>query len=220
MVIIQNILAAILPPLYIIYYIYNNDLYEKEPRKLLVKAFVIGCLTVIPAIFLELTFDQNFFKNTFLFALIGVGFVEEGVKFIFLRWYCFKQKDFNEPYDGIVYAVVISMGFAMVENISYVLQYDGNGLSLAIGRMFSAIPLHATCGVIMGYYFGIAKMNKEKIKQSYLLAIILPTIIHGIYDYFLFIGFGIMFSLLVLCFAIIYSKKAIKIHQEGSPFKT
>tara|TARA_B100001250_G_scaffold212627_1_gene182387 strand:- start:1544 stop:2212 length:669 start_codon:yes stop_codon:yes gene_type:complete len=220
MEIIQNIFAAILPPLYIVYYIYKNDLYEKEPRKVLIKSFFLGCLTVIPAVILESIFDENFFNNIFLFSIIGVGLVEESSKFAFLRLYNYKKDDFNEPYDGIVYAVTISMGFALVENLFYVLGNHGQEISVAILRMFTAIPLHATCGVIMGYFFGISKMRKENKLNPLFLGLLFPTIIHGLYDYFIFAGFSLIFSLLILIIAFIYSNKAIKLHQKNSPFKT
>ncbi len=217
---IQNILAAILPPLYIVYYIYKNDLYEKEPHKLIIKSFLFGCLAVVPALVLEIIFNENVFSSIFLYALIGVGLMEEVSKFAFLRLYSYKKTDFNEPYDGIVYGVVISMGFALVENLGYVLGSGDAAISVAFLRMFTAIPMHATCGVIMGYYFGIAKMNSEKATISFLLALILPTIVHGFYDYFLFAGFGLIFSLLILIIAFIYSNKAIRTHQKNSPFKS
>ena len=120
MEIIQKISVAILPPLYIIYFIYKNDLYEKEPHELLIKTFFLGCIVVVPALVFELIFDENFFNNTFLYAMLGVALAEEGSKFFFLRYFNYKKNDFNEPYDGIMYAVVISMGFALVENIFYV----------------------------------------------------------------------------------------------------
>lgn len=219
MELIQNIAVAILPPLYVIYFIYKNDLYEKEPHKLLIKTFIVGCFVVVPALVLELIFDGDFFNNVFLHAMIGVSLAEEGSKFIFLRYYNYKKDDFNEPYDGIIYAVVISMGFALVENIFYVLGNTGIEMSVGFLRMFTAIPLHATCGVIMGYYMGITKMNEAKLFPQ-LSAIFLPVLIHGLYDYFIFAGLGIIYSLLIVAIAFYFSNKAIKIHQSNSPFKT
>lgn len=219
MELIQSIAVAILPPLYVIYFIYKNDIYEKEPHKLLIKTFIVGCFVVVPALVLESIFDEDFFHNVFLHAMIGVSLAEEGSKLIFLRYYNYKSDDFNEPYDGIVYAVVISMGFALVENIFYVLGNPGIEISVGFLRMFTAIPLHATCGVIMGYYMGIAKMNNAKLVPE-LSAIFFPVLIHGFYDYFLFAGLGVIYSLLIVAIAFYFSNKAIKIHQSSSPFKT
>ena len=221
--ILINTLIAILPPLYVVYFIYKNDLYEKEPHSLLLISFVIGGVVTFPLGFLELGLETMdvFANNTFLFAMAGVALVEELGKLLILRYYCFTKKDFNEPYDGIIYAVMISMGFALVENLLYVL---GNDESMTIGfmRMFTAIPLHAACGVIMGYYMGIAKMDSKAGLQPFLLAIGLPVLVHGFYDYFLMAnteGVGILYSLVVLAIAIVYSNKAMDLHQSNSPFK-
>ena len=219
---IQNILLAILPPLYLVYYIYKNDLYEPEPHRHLIISLVLGSLVTIPVIFIELATTVVFSNNVFLFAMIGIALVEEGSKLLILKYFCFPKKEFNEPYDGIMYAVVISMGFALVENLFYVLGNSENGMTIGILRLFTAIPLHATCGVIMGYYMGIAKMDSKKALQSILLAIALPVLIHGLYDYFLleeFEGFGVVYSLMIVIAAIVYSNKAVRLHQSNSPFK-
>jgi len=217
---IQLIIAAILPPIFVIYYIYKQDLHEKEPHKLLLFTFLLGVFSCAPILFVELIFDENFFKNQFLYYLIGIGFVEEGVKYLILIIYNYPKEDFNEQYDGILYTVVMCMGFALVENIGYVLGDSGiDGMSVAILRMFTAIPLHATCGIIMGFYLGKAKMDTNSKLSSLILALIIPTIIHGLYDYFLSINVFV-FSLITLISALIYGKNALKIHQSKSPFKS
>ena len=214
----QNLMAAIFPPLFIIYYLYKNDLYEKEPHKLIFKTFLIGCLVPIPV--LLFSFDETYYPNHFMFAMFGVAFFEEGFKFLFLRLYSYKKEDFNEPYDGIFYAVVVSMGFALVENILYVLGNEGSEMSVAILRCFTAIPMHASCGVIMGYYMGKNKINSSNAFINLSMGLIFAMIIHGLYDYFLFAGYGLLFSMIVLIFAVRFSNKAINLHQEKSPFKT
>ena len=158
---ILPLLLAIFPPILIAYYIYKKDKYEKEPRSLVVKSFLFGCVGVIPAIFLELFLD-GVFPNLFLSVFLGIAFIEELVKYFFLNEYLFSKADFNEPMDGIVYAVMISLGFATVENIGYVLNHPGQEINIALMRMFTAIPLHAVCGVILGYFVGLAKFSENK----------------------------------------------------------
>ena len=212
----MNFILAVAPPLLIAYYIYQKDKYEKEPRGLIVKSFLFGCLTVIPVLILETIFNENLFSSLFLYMLLGVALVEEGVKFFFLKKYLFNHKEFNEPLDGIVYAVMISLGFATVENLFYVFNYAGDQeTEVAIIRMFSAIPLHAACGVIMGYFVGLAKFSKES--NNYLFkGLLAAVIIHGLYNYFIFQGDASSLSFICLIIAIIYSRKAIKLHQEDS----
>ena len=215
----MNFILAVAPPLLIAYYIYQKDKYEKEPKELIIKSFLFGCLTVIPVLILEIIFNENLFSSLFLYMLLGVALVEEGVKFFFLKKYLFNHKEFNEPLDGIVYAVMISLGFATVENLFYVFNYVGNQeTEVAIIRMFSAIPLHAACGVIMGYFVGLAKFSSES--NNYLFkGLLSAVVIHGLYNYFIFLGNASSLSIVCLLIAVFYSRKAIKLHQEDSKIR-
>ena len=117
--------------------------------------------------------------------------------------------------DGIVYAVMISLGFATVENIFYVFNHPGQEMQVAIMRMFTAIPLHAACGVILGYFVGLAKFSDNKNILLY-KGLFLATLVHGLYNYFIFLGEGFIFSIIALVVAVYYSKKAISLHQKDS----
>ena len=214
---------SVAPSLAIILAIYFSDKYEKEPFKLLLTSFLMGVVALIPAIIFELAFGfleqpHNVFL-IFIYALWVVGLAEEGSKFFFLRTVPYVKPAFNEPLDGIVYAVMISMGFATVENIFYVV--DG-GLSVGLLRMFTAVPLHAVCGIVMGYYVGLAKFSQNNSRKLLSTGLLLAIVIHGLYDFFLFqqmmAGFAI-FAFVVLIVAIVFAIKAIKIHRRNSPFK-
>jgi len=214
---VQIFLAAIIPPLSVVYFIYRNDLHEKEPHSLLFKTLFVGSMTVIPV--LMFSPGRDYYSNSFVYAMVGVALFEEGSKFLFLRFFNYKKPDFNEPYDGIFYAVIISMGFALVENIAYVIGSVGNEIEVAIIRMFTAIPLHATCGVIMGYYMGKAKFNNKFKMLLLFVGLFYSIIIHGLYDYFLFAGYGVAFSMIILSIAFYLSNRSIKSHQNISKFK-
>ena len=209
------LILAILPPLLIAYYVYQKDKYDKEPKRLIIKSFLFGCLAILPAIFLETIYDQSLFPNLFLYVFFGIALIEEGVKYFFLKNYMYKKEEFNEPMDGIVYGVMISLGFATVENIAYVFGNEGQELRIAVMRMFTAIPLHAVCGVILGYFVGLAKFSDDK-QPLLFKGIFLAVLIHALYNYFIYLGQGFIFSIIVLIVAIYYSKKAIDIHQQDS----
>lgn len=213
---IDLIISATIPPLLILLFIYRNDLYEPEPHKLLLKTFFIGFIITIPMVIIELI-TVDIFKNILMYSIFGIALVEEGIKYLTLIYYNYPKKDFNEPYDGIIYSVVLTMGFALVENIIYVVGYDSGG-DVALLRMISSIPLHATCGIVMGYFLGKSKIENKNKKQNMSLAIIIPIIIHGFYNYFIFIEI-FAFSLIIVILGVVYSLKAIKIHQKNSPFK-
>ena len=215
----MNLILAILPPVLIAYYVYQQDKFEREPKSLIVKSFLFGCISVVPILILELIFNENLFSSLFVYMFCGVALVEEGMKYFFLKKYLFKNPEFNEPLDGIVYAVMVSLGFATVENIAYVIGAQEQGTFVAVLRMFSAIPLHAACGVIMGYFVGMAKFNKENYNSLLLKGVLIATLVHAIYNYFLFLGQGQILSFVALFIAIYFSKKAIKIHQKDSQIR-
>ncbi|MDG1039795.1 MAG: PrsW family glutamic-type intramembrane protease [Polaribacter sp.] len=220
---------ALAPALAIMIYIYIKDKYEREPIGFLLKNFGLGAtasiiITLIIGTLLQYVFptadplsiSQQFFK-----AFIIVALVEEFSKYIIVIFYAQSHKEFDEPFDGIVYAVMVSMGFAALENVSYVFQF---GMTNGIVRAFTAVPAHATFGIIMGYYMGKAKFatsKREKIKMN-LIGLFAATLFHGAYDFFLFINFipGISIGAFVSLFiGIFLSRKAIKKHQEISRFK-
>lgn len=215
---------ALAPIAAVLVFIYVKDKYEREPLALLVGCFFLGILSVLPAILLEtlaqkagINVSSNTF-TTFIYAFFVVGFSEEFCKFIIIRLFIFKNKNFNEPFDGIVYCVVVSMGFAAIENVMYVLQ---GGLGTAIMRMFTAVPAHALFGIFMGYFIGKAKFSNKKGLYLF-LGLFIAIVMHGLYDFFLFqndfvvLKFAI-FPLLIAAFFI--SLNAIKIRVSNSPFK-
>ena len=217
----MSFILAVLPPLLIAFYIYKQDKFDKEPKELILKSFLFGCLSVIPIIILELIFNENIFSNYFVYMFCGVAFVEEGMKYFFLKKYLFNKPEFNEPFDGIVYAVMVSLGFATVENLVYVfIYYPDQQISVAIQRMISAIPLHASCGVIMGYYVGLAKFSSSS-RILLLKGVFFATLLHAIYNYFILSGNGVysILSVLALISGIYLANRAINIHQLDSQIK-
>ena len=191
---ILTIIAA-LPAVVLMVYIFKKDRIEKEPISLLFALFLLGCATCLPASFGELVYQYLFIpdgaasvSDTFFENFLGVALIEEGVKFIALG-VVWKNKTFNHLFDGIVYAVFVSLGFACLENIMYVTT-QGNvfeALQVAGMRAILSVPLHMFCGVFMGYFFGIAKyfsVNQRGGKNRNLaFALIIPTLIHGAYDF-------------------------------------
>ena len=155
------LLSALAPVAAVIVYIYVKDKYEKESKRYLTLAFVLGgvvsiIITTILYLFFDLFLplpDDYSIWQQFVKAFFVVGFIEEFSKYLMVRGFLQPRTVFNEPYDGIIYAVMVSMGFAAVENIMYVIQ---GGINVAFLRAFTAIPAHATFGIIMGYYMGKA----------------------------------------------------------------
>ena len=205
-----TLLLTLAPPVLIVYFFVKSDKFE-EPTSLILKSFFAGILLCFPAGSLNYyliwsSSDPNFFS--FL-----AGIVEESLKFLVLFLYIKPKENFNEPYDAIVYGTSISLGFAALENLEYVyLSYLGDPLIISIIRAFSAIPMHASCGVIMGFYFGLYVFRGERIQI--LKALLIPMSLHAIYNYFT--NLGILF-IFVLVFMIFMSYKLffkVKIKQQ------
>ncbi len=217
------LLISLAPIILILVYIYKRDKYEKEPIGLLVKAIVAGALIVIPILFVEgfLT-KPNGFSNDILTAFYEgffvASFTEELFKYLAFILIIWRNRNFNELFDGIVYAAYISLGFAAVENLFYVFSY---GYEVGALRAFTAVPAHALFGITMGYYFGLARFNEKKRTKYLWLAIILPILLHGYYDFCLMSGNGLlMFTFLIfIVYMWIDGFKKMKRHIKNSPFK-
>lgn len=224
---------ALAPGIAIIFFILAKDKYNKEPFSNLFVSFLLGVVSTIPAILLQMLLKgrlENYFEPSSLvyyglFAFAVVGFSEEYSKFLMLRYYAYRQKAFDEPLDGIIYGVMVSMGFATLENIMYVMQY---GFGTAIVRMFLSVPAHACFGVMMGYYIGLAKYNKARSSHLMSVGLLLAILFHGSFDFFLFIqqssavtqylsaSILTIGALLSLYIAIRVSLRSIHLHQELS----
>jgi len=218
---------ALAPVVLILVWIYIKDKYEKESKRILVGTFILGgflsiifttVLYVISDVIIPIRDNFSVFQQ-FIKAFFIVALIEESSKYVIVRYYTQKKAYFNEPFDGIIYCVMVSMGFAAVENIAYVFQ---GGLSVALLRAFTAVPAHAIFAILMGYFMGKAKFSKKKRIKYNLTGLGLAILFHGAYDFFLFINFipgmaiGAFISLIV---GVILSKKAIKAHQINSHFK-
>ncbi|MCQ2520301.1 MAG: PrsW family glutamic-type intramembrane protease [Lachnospiraceae bacterium] len=191
--------AASIPALVLIFFVYKQDKKEKEPKSLLFKLVMFGFISIIPAIILEIIggavvgifFDSDSVAYAFFECFFVIAVAEEGCKFLMLRLGSWKNRAFNFTFDGIVYAVCTSLGFALLENVMYVL--SSGGFSLAVSRAFTAVMAHAVFGVLMGVYYGRARQyqslgNIQKMRKNFFLAILIPGLLHGLYDFLLSVG--------------------------------
>lgn len=183
---------AMAPGIAICLFIYFKDKYNREPLGLLILSFFMGVLSIIPAVIIQIALTKPvkllmgpgiFYTAVFSYLIVALS--EEGSKFLALRLLPFRRKAFDDPFDGIVYAVVVGMGFATLENIMYVTDH---GIGTGILRMFLSVPAHATFGVLMGYHLGLAKFDPANKRRHLMLAIFWPVLFHGTFDFFLFVG--------------------------------
>ena len=183
------IVAALIPVLIIIFYVFKQDQFP-EPKRIVFKTFIFGAAIVLALNLILGDVDKyasTYFKGeTFNFFdnFIRAAFLEEFFKMIVIVFFCTRKDEFDEPMDGLVYGVAASLGFAAYENIEYVLySYEQPSYSIALIRAFSAVPLHAICGVMMGFLITQAIFEKEHNYLNLILSLLIPVGIHGLYNF-------------------------------------
>ncbi|MBQ3152403.1 MAG: PrsW family intramembrane metalloprotease [Bacteroidaceae bacterium] len=189
------LLTALLPVAILVYYIYHKDKKSPEPIGQLVKAFLLGVISLplslcisIPLGFIGIyPAEATNIWGSISSAFFGAAIPEEIAKFFMLWLVLRKNPYFDEKMDGIVYAVCVSLGFAALENIVYLFSYAEAYLSVGISRAIFAIPGHFCFGVLMGYYYSLAKFYPKAPRKNKVLILIAPIIVHGLYDTILFI---------------------------------
>ncbi len=184
--------AAVLPAALLLAYIYKKDTIEKEPTRLLGRLVLGGVGAALASIVIEgigqrilnSTVSANSPLYVIILAFLVVAVAEEGTKFFFLKRLSWNNPDFDYLFDGVVYAVFVSLGFAAFENLGYVFGY---GLTVAPSRALLAIPGHMSFAVYMGYFYGRAKdfdyRGLDQHRRFYLwTAYITAVFLHGFYD--------------------------------------
>ncbi|MGG3956266.1 glutamic-type intramembrane protease PrsW [Bhargavaea massiliensis] len=176
--------AGIAPGLALLSYFYLKDEYETEPLSLVLRMFLYGMFLVFPLMFIQHVLKvEHMLPNAFVEAFLSTSLLEEFFKWFVFYYAIYDHREFNEPYDGIVYGVSVSLGFATLENILYLF---ANGVEFAVTRALLPVSSHALFGVIMGFYLGKAKFGLPEKEKNYIwLSFLLPFVFHGIYDYIL-----------------------------------
>jgi RsiW-degrading membrane proteinase PrsW (M82 family) len=199
--IVLLLLLALAPCLFLLWYFYHRDKYEPEPKKNIIKIFLLGAVMVIPAGLLEMGIGAGIdavtvgIANAFIMSFFVIAPIEELLKYFAVKQWIYRSLEFDEVMDGIVYTVAASLGFATIENILYVFQH---GIQVAIARAFLAIPGHAFFGALMGYYIGRAKFNKEKEGTLLFKGVLLAVLMHGLYDFLLLTQTALALLVIVL----------------------
>ena len=245
--------AAILPAVALCVYVFRKDRVEKEPIGLLLSLFFLGAVICYPCAEIEkmlhVALDNIFTPFAVLYEgqlylqgttstiyslchnIICIALIEEGFKFLVLFFVTKDNKNFNSLFDGLIYAVFVSLGFAAFENIFYVVS---SGWTVAALRALTAVPAHMFNAVFMGYFYSFwhvykkaqhkeAKLaaanliNKSNLGfpvKSYLLyAIVVPVLAHGLYDYYFSLGTAEAFIKGIVLLIILYAVCFIRIRK-------
>jgi len=173
---LELLLLAVAPSLFVFLYIYRKDCWEPEPLCLLAGVFFLGALACIPAAILEMPFPDGVISSAF-----AAPVVEEGLKFLVVYLAVYRHPEFDEPMDGIVYATAAGLGFATLENILYVM--DG-GIAVGIIRAVASVPGHVVFSCLWGFALGTAKFRPGRERAGIIMTGLLGAmLLHGIFNF-------------------------------------
>ncbi|TSB46889.1 glutamic-type intramembrane protease PrsW [Alkalicoccobacillus porphyridii] len=211
--------AAIAPALALLTYFYLKADYRRKLHETIIRTFLLGILLVFPVMVLQYAFiEEEIFTKEWQQAIILYGFTEEFFKWFILLIFAYQHGSIARRNDGIVYGVSLSLGFATMENVFYLIAH---GIETAVGRALMPVSSHALFGIIMGYYLGSAKLMPTKKRWLLSLSLLLPVALHSSYDYIVFLFdhyvlFGIIpFMLMLWVFAIYKIRLASKLDQQS-----
>ncbi|MFZ3578184.1 glutamic-type intramembrane protease PrsW [Virgibacillus sp. DJP39] len=174
--------AGVAPALALMSFFYLKDRFT-EPLHLIVRNFIYGAILVFPIMFMQYALQSEGIGNgDIIQSFFVIALMEEFFKWFVFIYIIYHHTAFDAHYDGIVYAVAISLGFATVENFLFLLS---NGIEYAFSRALFPVSSHALFGVIMGFYFGKAKIEIKKKKANISLALVVPFLLHGVYNFIL-----------------------------------
>ena len=205
----STLLITIVPSILILLYFFLSDKF-KEPKGSIALVFFLGICICLPAGYINSFMENNFkdiFSERLLFSFLGPAWCEELLKFIILYFIVLRRNEFNEPMDGIVYGVSVSLGFATLENYEYVFilaeKWEIEPYTMAILRSYSAVPMHGLLGCVMGFYFGMYSFTANK--KYLVLCILIPFIIHGLYNFLSYPYHFMILGILVIYTIVLHS---------------
>lgn len=235
--IIVNLILAIIPSILIGLYLYKKD-HNKESKGILIKLFFGGIgscfLTLaitygIGAVFPGLIPSSQTSATTniivlFFQVMLGVALIEEFSKWFFAYFIGYKSREFDEIYDILLYCGFVALGFATFENVLYVFTSE-QSITTALLRAVTAVPGHVCDAIFMGYYLGIAKRHETRgdksNKNKYVaLAIIVPMFTHGLYDFLIMSGSGLLVLVWLVFVVLVYIYVIKKIRDISKAQKT
>ncbi|MDA3820307.1 MAG: PrsW family glutamic-type intramembrane protease [Candidatus Delongbacteria bacterium] len=219
------IAIATVPVILILFYIYQRDKYKKGPLWMLLLSLAGGAVIVPFVIWWEqamsglAAYYYSFqWQHAFIVSFLVAGLCEESMKLLAFMLLIWRRSYFMEKFDAIVYAVYISLGFALVENIMYVI--DG-GTQTGLTRALTAVPAHAIFGIAMGFYLSKVKFSSRKRVFKFFKAWLVPVILHGTYNYIIMADIPYLLFTFVLYVILLYflGFKKLKVISNASVFR-
>ncbi|WP_274309693.1 glutamic-type intramembrane protease PrsW [Solibacillus daqui] len=187
--------AAIAPGLALLSFFYLRNQMDTEPRRALLHAFIFGAIITFPVLFIQFVLaEEQTFSNPFFINVIFTSILEELVKWLIIFAVILRHVEFDDPYDGILFGAAVSLGFATVENVIFLLSF---GVDQAFMRAMLPVSSHALFGVVMGYYYGKGKFSSDEIQKKFIfLALFAPVGLHIMYNSILMLEGSFIYAML------------------------
>ena len=227
------LIVPMIPGVIWLWIIYRTDWYEPEPKRLVLGTFALGVVAIGPAFAGERLAGMvyPFLKYMEQAAVTGVaapipmaigcffiiGPCEEVAKFLAVRLFVYRNKEFNEPLDGIIYAAAAALGFASLENVLYVFDWKTHTVqwgTLGV-RSLLALPGHVIFSTTWGYALGRQKFDP---KYRVWPMVLVSAMLHGLYDFLLMCGPTQPLILLYMSLMVPIIYRQIKLLRAESPF--
>ena len=219
---IFSLLLALMPAVLLLFFVVGKDKKQPEPPAQLIKAFLAGIVSVFVALTIVgviegfVPFGDATIKGQINLAFWGAAIPEELSKLIMLWLVLRRNKYFDEHYDGIVYAVMVGLGFAAFENVMYMIDNYEDWLVVGSVRALMAVPAHYAFAVFMGYFYSLAHFSRRGRLYNYIMALLVPIFLHGVYDALLMASdvvpesLSVLLSILCIVFCYYMHKEAIR----------
>lgn len=211
---LEILIIAILPSIFWLWIYLREDRRDPEPRKMILKLFILGIFAGILSLIAEFILayflgggqvedsivfqnsGKNNFWGSFLIYILAAPLIEESLKYSVIKKFAFPAKSFNQVIDGVIYAVSVALGFAMLENFIYFSGFfSGSGYFFAGGfiyRTFFSTLLHSLSTGWMGYWIGRARFAGFERTKLLAVGLVFAIIIHIVFNFFM--SYSMVFS--------------------------
>jgi RsiW-degrading membrane proteinase PrsW (M82 family) len=212
------------PALFWLWYFYIKDRYAPEPRSWILRIFVLGMLSTIPIAFIEASIGA-LIPSEFFTAVVVAPIVEECGKFLVVYWFVFRRPVFDEPIDGIVYAVTAALGFAALENFVYLFAAYSETLTLplelSVLRAVLSVPGHALMSSMWGYALGQTLVTPHPLARRLIWhGLALAIVLHAAFNFLVAagaIGATVLILVLVPGMWVLVTRRIAETLRESAP---
>ena len=183
---IQYLALAVPPLIALLIYFYLKYKFGRQPFPLLIRSFLWGMLSialvlVVQVIATYFRLDQlGNIRRILFYSVVILGFFSELAKFFFLKVFIYPRDDFKSPVDGIIYAVMIALGFATMNNVLAFINFQH--LDVNLTNAFTSGPAGIIFGVLMGFFLGVGKLRHIRFVDS-MTGLGAAVLFHSIYGF-------------------------------------